>query len=134
MLFNIKTGWGVQKQRNEDVVILISSLAALEQHGVRYVFTDRHAYLDAAVFVSDRSLLDVCIDYPLLQRRDFRSDPEDPGKKERYQAEALAFGKVPLNAIIGLACYTPADQPQIQALCDRAGVTFRVVARPDWYF
>jgi hypothetical protein len=29
------------------------------------------------------------VDWPLLQKRDFKRDPDDPAKLERYQAEAL---------------------------------------------
>lgn len=106
MLYNIKTGYGGIRQRpNEELVILVSSLAALEESGVRYLFSDRHAYLEAAQFFSDRADLSH-VDYELLQRRDFERDPEDPGKMERYQAEALVHRAMPVTALLGVACYT----------------------------
>ncbi|HXU31989.1 MAG TPA: DUF4433 domain-containing protein [Thermoanaerobaculia bacterium] len=108
MLYNIKTGYGDIRQRsNEEIVILVSSLLALEDHGVRYVFTDRHAYLATASFFNDRMTSLRQVDFELLQRRDFkREEKSDPGKMERYQAEALAFGQIPVSALLGLACYT----------------------------
>src|SRR6185436_2649892 len=38
MLYNIKTGYGVQQRPNDDIVILISSLIKLEELGISYLF------------------------------------------------------------------------------------------------
>ena len=134
MLLNIKTGYGgVQQRPNDDIVILISSLITLEELGIPYVFTDRHAVLAAARFFSHRADLGH-VDFELLQRRDFRRDDNDPGKFERYQAEALAYQHVPMEALIGIACYTEGVRQEVEAATSSAGVDFRVVHRPDWYF
>ena len=104
MLYNIKTGYGgIRKRFNEEIVILVSSLPVLKSLGAPFVFTDRHAYLSAAQFHSDLSMLDQ-IDWTLLRQRDFRRDPEDPGKLERYQAEALVHQQMQMNALLGIAC------------------------------
>lgn len=73
MLLNIKTGYGgIRPRRNEEIVVLVSSLFSLEGHGVTYVFTDRHAKLAAATFFDDASRLEEAVDFELLQRRDHR--------------------------------------------------------------
>ena len=134
MLYNVTTGYGGIKRRAADeIVILVSSLIDLENHGVRYVFTDRHAYLLNADFFTDRSDLNQ-IDYDLLQRRDFRRDPEDPGKIERYQAEALAHRHVPVNALRGVACYTEAVKQEIEVATDEHDVELTTIVRRGWYF
>jgi hypothetical protein len=93
MMYNIKTGWGGITQRpNEDIVILVSSLWNLLKDDVTFVFSDRHAYLAAAQFYDDPARSDQ-IDWDILQRRDFRRDPNDPGKVERYEAELLVRGR-----------------------------------------
>ena len=108
MMFNIKTGWGgIRKRENGEIVILVSSLRTLHQKNIPFLFTDRHAYLVAAQFFSDLARLDQ-IDWDMLQRRDFRNDPEDPSKKERYQAEALVHKYLPIDALLGLVCYNDA--------------------------
>ena len=44
--------------------------------------------------------------WKILQNRDFKHDPvNDPGKKERYQAEALIRDYLPIDALIGIGCY-----------------------------
>lgn len=82
MLLNIKTGYGgIRHRDNAEIAILVSSLPTLQAKAVPFVFTDRHAYLQAAEFFSDLSQLPR-IDWTILQKRDFKGDPEDPGKKE----------------------------------------------------
>lgn len=134
MLLNIKTGYsGVQRRQNEDIVILVSSLLMLEKLGIPYVFTDRHAVLAAARFFSQRSDLGY-VDFELLQRRDFRRDDNDPGKVERYQAEALAYRHLPVEALMGVACYSEAVRQEVETVTSSAGVSVEVVTRRDWYF
>jgi hypothetical protein len=44
MLYNIKTGYrGVQQRRNDEIVILVSSLPKLIEDQITFVFTDQHA-------------------------------------------------------------------------------------------
>jgi hypothetical protein len=105
MFYNINTGWnGIRQRRNEEIVILVSSLNNLCAQNVPFIFTDRHAYLAAALFSSDLAHLDR-IDWRILQNRDFKTDPEDPRKRERYEAEALVHRHVPIDALLGIVCY-----------------------------
>lgn len=134
MLLNIKTGYGgVQQRPNHDIVILVSSLIKLEELGIYYVFTDRHAALAAARFFSRRADLSN-VDFKLLQLRDFKRDENDPGKFERYQAEALAYQRVPMEALTGVACYTEEVRREAEAATFSAGFKLAVVIRQDWYF
>ncbi len=88
MMYNIRTGYGVKQVPNEEIVIFVSSLNHVAALGLKFVFTNQHAYPPMADYFTDLTQLDQ-IDWPLLQSRNFKHDPEDPGKKERYQAEAL---------------------------------------------
>ena len=59
MMYNIKTGWGgIRKRDNHEIVIMVSSLHRLTERSVPFLFTDRHAYLVAAQFYSDVTQLD----------------------------------------------------------------------------
>lgn len=134
MLFNITTGWGgITKRANEDVIILASSIWKLQEYQVPFVFSDRHAYLAAAEFFNDPARLDR-IDWDLLQRRDFKRDANDPGKFERYEAEALAHGHVPVEALLGVACFNESTRARIDAEMQATGVAIKVIVKPDWYF
>ncbi len=134
MLRNIHTGWGgIQKRPNDEIVMLVSSLHHLAALGLPFLFTDSHAYYQWANYYSDLADLDR-IDWPLLQRRDFRRDPEDPAKFERYQAEALVHRHLPVGGLIGIVCYTQALQQHIEQQVQARGLNLPVYARTGWYF
>lgn len=134
MMLNIKTGYGgVTKRANSDVVIFVSSLSRFKDEGVEFVFSDRHAYLQAAQFSS--SLGDLGrIAWDLLQTRDFSRDPNRPDKMERYMAEALAFEHVPTTALLGVACYDAQAESEIRQHASSLAPQLNVVVRPKWYF
>jgi hypothetical protein len=135
MLYNIKTGWnGITRRPMRDIVIFVSSLHALADNGVRFVFTDRHAYLSLARFSSRLGDLGDWIDWQILQARDFARDPNDLGKFERYQAEALAHGHVPLDALTGVVCHGAPEEARVRDLVQNAGVRLSVACRPTWFF
>lgn len=133
MMLNIHTGRSVPKVPNPEILILVSSLPRLVSCGVSVVFTDRHAYTRAAEYYVDLNDLDK-IDWALLQSRNFKYDPDDPGKQERYQAEALAWQTVPISALQGIACYSPAVEAQIKEHIDDRGLGLRTGIQPNWYF
>ena len=134
MLRNIYTGWGgIQKRPNEEIVILVSSLRHIDGIGLPFLFTDSHAYYQWADFYDDLADLDK-IDWPLLQRRDFKRDPEDPAKFERYQAEALIHRYLPVGGLLGIVCYTEALKQRIEQEIQARNLYLPVYARTGWYF
>ena len=134
MLYNIKTGYGgVPRQPNDQVVILVSSLRKVAELAIQFVFTNQHAYPVTAEYFNNLEDLDR-VDWPLLQARDFRHDPEDPGKKERYQAEALVHRHLPVAALLGIGCHCDAAQQRLQAELQRRNLSLQAVVRPGWYF
>jgi len=133
MMYNIYTGRSVTQRKNEQIVILVSSLRKLQELGVKFVFSDRHANVALAQFFDDCQYLDR-IDWPLLQRRDFSRDNNDPAKLERYQAEALVFQYCPIDALLGVVCYTDGIKKDIDEQASARGLTLNVLAKPNWYF
>jgi hypothetical protein len=134
MMFNIKTGYGgIPHVPQQDIAIIVSSLHRVKELGLPFVFTNQHAYPVAAEYFNDLEDLDK-IDWPLLQRRDFRHDPDDPGKKERYQAEALIWKHVPLNALLAICCYNEAVKTRIEEAVTARNVQVRTQAQRSWYF
>jgi hypothetical protein len=134
MLLNIKTGYrGIQQRRNDEIAILVCSLPKLDQDGIRFVFTDRHARLETAEFFGDVANLDP-IDWKILQNRDFNRDNNDLGKMERYQAETLVHRYLPVDSLLGIACYNNRERDRVDALVKGAGAGLNVISRPGWYF
>jgi hypothetical protein len=133
MMKNIHSGHSVPQRRNEDIVILVSSLHRVRQQGLRFLFTDSHAYYLWANFYSDLADLDK-IDWPLLQYRDFKRDPDDPAKFERYQAEVLIHQHFPVAGLLGIVCYTDRVKQEIEHLIQPSGLQLQVYTRRNWYF
>jgi len=134
MLYNIKTGFaGVSRRKNEEIVILAVSLRQIEADGIDFVFTDRHAYLTSAQFTSDLENLDM-IDWDLLRQRDFQRDRNDPGKFDRYQAEALIHRYLPASALVGVACYNQTVRGTVEKQAAARGLNVPVAKLPSWYF
>lgn len=134
MLLNIKTGYnGIRHRGNEEIMILVSSLYKVRDHALNFIFTDRHAYLQTAVFYSDFVGLSA-IDWTILQCSDFKRDNDDLGKFERYQAEALIHQHMPTDALLGVACVNEAVAGQLRAQIAVAGLALKVAVMPGWYF
>ena len=134
MMRNIHTGWGGVTQRlNEEILILVSSLHRVEALGLPYLFTDSHAYYQWANYYKQLSDLGK-VDWPLLQSRDFKRDPEDPAKFERYQAEVLIHQHCPVAGLLGVVCYTDAVKMDIEQALAQRGLNLPVHVRTGWYF
>jgi hypothetical protein len=133
MLLNIKTGYGGMIQTPmSQIAILVSSLRWLSGK-MPFVFTDRHAYLATAEYYNDLSELKQ-IDWPSLRARDFKRDPDNPERFERYQAEALVYQHLPIDPLAGVACRDAAAAKPIQAAVEKRGLSFKVLVQPGWFF
>ncbi len=133
MLLNIRTGHrGLQQRPMSEIVILVASLRNIARFGLNFVFSDRHAFLVTAQFYSNLSDLDR-IRWDLLRARDFARDPEDPAKMEHYQAEALIFQTLPIQALTGIACYDKAAKERVDRLMNDLEISVRTEVKPEWY-
>lgn len=130
MIYNIKTGYGVPQQSLEDIVILVSSLRRMAKQNIPFVFSDRHAYLKMAQFSNDLADLDRII-WPVLQARDFKHDDSD--KFEKYQAEALVHRHVPVDVLMGIACYNAETRDQLRKMAAQCGVAIDIFAQRSWF-
>jgi hypothetical protein len=111
----------------------VSSLPYISDQGIPFLFTDQHAYPLMATYFSDLASLKE-IDWPILQSRNFKHDPDDPAKKERYQAEALIWKHVPVATLQGICCYTTAVEQDLRTEVERRGLALKVAAQRNWYF
>ncbi len=134
MLLNIVTGRNVQKRPKSDIVILVSSLPKVEEAGIQYLFSDRHAYLINAEFSNNIADLATMVRWDLLQARDFKKDPEDPEKSELYQAEALIHRHLPVDALKGVVTYNEQVKNETQALVDERQLGLSIYSKPSWFF
>lgn len=134
MMYNIYTGYqGITKRDNREIAILVSSLHKLGECDVDFVFTNGHAYMKESDYFDDLNGLET-IDWGILQSKDFQKDPEDPGKLGRYHAEALIHRRMPVRALLGIACYDEREVTIIQKEVDRLGLSIPLEASKKLYF
>ncbi|HSX50426.1 MAG TPA: DUF4433 domain-containing protein [Cellvibrio sp.] len=133
MMANIHSGRSVKQHPNAEIVILVSNLYRVRQLNLNYIFSNSHAYYNWANFYTDLKDLDK-IDWKILQARDFKRDPNDPAKFERYQAEALVHRHCPVSALEGIVCYTDSVKSQIETWLIQHNIQLPVHARSGWYF
>jgi hypothetical protein len=134
MFYNIRTGYrDLQQFPNSEIVIIVSSLPKLKKCGISFVFTDRHALLATAQILADLKDLDK-IDWDVLRRKDFKRDPEDPGKMERYEAEALAYNHVPIQALHAIVCFDDSVVQIIKRQVANRQMELTVARKPSRYF
>jgi len=96
------------------------------------IFTDRHAYLATARFSANLDDL-LWLRWHDIGASDFARDPEDPGKFEQYQAEAMAHRHVPTPALLGIACSDTGGAATIKQEVARRGLALPVAHRPGWF-
>lgn len=133
MMYAIKTGWnGVQQHPPQDILILVSSLRRIAEQGLTWLFTDTHANNSVVNYFHRLEDLPQ-LDWQILQARDFKRDPDDPGKFGRYQAEALVHQHCPLQGLSGIVCFDEDGKMQAQQAVDAAGASLQVIKQPSWY-
>ena len=134
MMYNITTGYGgITQRKNQDIVMVVSSIHRLRELGLTFIYTNQHAYpVDTEFYEGSNDLQQ--IDWGLLQRRDFKTDDADPGKQLRYQAEVLVHQRVSLEAVLGICCYNDAVKHNLESLVEGRGLRLSIKTTPQWYF
>lgn len=70
----------------------------------------------------------------MLQNRDFKRDVYDPGKFERYQAEALVHRHLAVTALSGIICHGDAQKTTLLDEIEKRRQTLQALVKPNWYF
>ena len=73
-------------------------------------------------------------DWTILRRRDFKRDPENPEKVERYEAEALIHKHLPFDTVHEIACCNATSAASLQNELTKRKLTLKVTTKPGWYF
>ena len=134
MMLNIITGYkGIPKFPSREIVFFVSSIKRIKLLNLRFVFTNGHALMAQAKFFNQ--LYDLSeIDWELLQKKDFSHDSNDSSKQFRYQAEALVFRSVPLEAFHGLCCFEESVKLDLDFKQQGLKNQLKIVVKPEFYF
>jgi hypothetical protein len=116
----------------DDIIYLVSSFEALQQNGCRFVYTDRHAKLEYAVFRNNPDQVDL-LNWPLLKTDDWGRQ-HGAERMELKQAECLVHGHVPVEAVLGIAVKTNEAAAVVNGYLLNSGCDLIVKVKPEFYF
>jgi hypothetical protein len=105
MLYVINRG-GVEgyAEGQRPVIYLRSTVEAVEEAGLCWVFTEGHADMDFTDFFNDLKDLDK-VDWPLMQSRYWHDTNDGPDRKRRRQAEFLVHNFFPWELVSYIGVY-----------------------------
>lgn len=134
MLYKITTGHGgTPRTPSAEIAILVVKLATFAAPARQFLVTDSHAYLQTAVFAGGVEGL-ARVDWRLLQARDFKHSNDDPGKFDRYQAEALVHRHVPVECLAGIVTHGEDQRSRFEGELRRRGMDVKLLADRTFYF
>jgi hypothetical protein len=130
--------------RQPDIAHLVTTVEAIVDAGLPYVFYDYNATLDISTCYSDLKNLgeinwDLFFETPRLggYSRYWNSRMDNPKwilRMETRQAEFLVHNNVPLNLIKSVGVYNAAKATEIQKIFDDVKIKIPVEVKPDWYY
>jgi hypothetical protein len=145
MLFTINKGNVPDcDYRQPDIVHFATTVEAVIESELAYVFYDYNATLNFATCYSDVKDLDK-IDWDLFReipRLDgycqfWKSDMNKPRysrRMETRQAEFLIHKSVPLTLMSMIGTYNEAKASEVREILDEADIDLPVEAKPSWYY
>ena len=116
----------------EEIIYLVSTLGKLNEHGLQYIFTDRHAQLDYANFYSLNEDLDK-LNWEII-RTPYWGRQYGPERMEVKQAECLIYKHLPVQAIIGIGCYNERVVEQVRTIVSEHHLNIETKVKNNWYF
>lgn len=116
----------------ENIIYLVSSTETLVEHGIGFVFTDRHALLDYANFFHSPADIEK-LNWAMIKTdqwgRHFGSE-----RMELKQAECLVYSHLPVKSINGIAVYNETAYTRVVQYLSNAGKSIEVKIKPTFYF
>ncbi len=130
--------------RQQDIVHLVTTVEAVVERRLPYVFYDFNATLSfSTCYCSledlDKIDWDLFYEHPRLDgyckywhsRMDL---PRYVRRKETRQAEFLVHGEVPLDIIDTVGVFDEAKAREVRLIFDSAGLDLTVEVKPAWYY
>jgi len=130
--------------RQEDIVHIVTTVEAVIESRLPYVFYDCNATLTVANCYNNVKDIDK-IDWALFQEpprldgyckyfHDNLNNPKYARRRETRQAEFLVQSNVPIKLMTEVGTYNETRAVEVRQILDEFGVEIQVQAKPDWYF
>ncbi len=135
MLLNIKTGRGVPKRPQSEIIYLCFKLSDLATDKFQWCFTNGNAAKRISKFYNDLEGLDQ-IDWRSIKSTDFGANnaDSDEDRVRKKHSEFLVKGKVPIKKLSHIAVLNSAVKAQVETILSRNNLTIKVVVESKFYF
>lgn len=134
MLYVIQNGFnGVTPTSSNKIVYCVTSVKAIMESNMNFIFSDGHAIDGFSSFYSpvDVNKIETIVDFKAVKEQYWKSDT-DLDLKRRKEAEFLVLGDVPKEAIIGFAVH---NQTAAEAIKEMEGFEGKkLIVKPNYYF
>jgi hypothetical protein len=136
MMLQLKTGQ-VQgyTEGQEPLIYLVSTAQAIQQNGIRYVFTNGHGIAALTDYFDDLAQLNE-VDWRAVSLRYWRSTVDDMDQQRRKQAEFLVHRFCPWSLIQEVAVIDGTMRAKVEHVMAGfpEGLKRLVTVRRDWYY
>lgn len=128
MLYNIKTGWGVPKISQQDIVYIVCQLNELATDSFQWCFTNGNATSKITRFYNALEHLNK-IDWHSINSKDFSDNNSDGNldRKRKKHAEFLVKDHVPSSYIKALIVFNKSAKDQVDKCCKKINFVAKVV-------
>jgi hypothetical protein len=135
MLFNIKTGQGVPRMDQKDIVYLCFKMTDLTSLTKPWCFTDGNAAKRITKFYNDLKHINK-VDWVSINSEDFRhvNSDGDEDRIRKKHAEFLVQDKVPRNKIKGIVVLNNQVKAQAEAIVAKCNLEIEVKVKSKFYF
>lgn len=134
MLYSIYRG-NVQgySEGQQPVIYLGARAKVIENARLPYIFTDRHAVKETAIFRN--SLVDLgVIDWKLMNRRQWNNTIEDPGRMARRMAEFLVWNFVPWKLVEFICVFNKTQMRFVEDVLASIEHHPEILIKREWYY
>jgi hypothetical protein len=136
MLLQLKTGRVAgYNEGQEPLVYLKSTVQAVEQAGVRFVFSDGHGIAAFTEWFDDTNRLDA-VDWNMVYQRYWRDEVNDMDRQRRKQAEFLVYQSCLWALVQEIGVLNYGMKTRVEAILGESPCEQRpvVIVRGDWYY
>ena len=117
----------------ESVIYLVSTVAAVQQANLSFVFTDGHGIMALTQFFDDPADLNT-VDWQVMTLKYWFDTPEDRDRKRRRQAEFLVHQFFPWQLITEIGVMHHSAKAEVEQCLQTVTHQPGVILRRNWYY
>lgn len=133
MLYQIHTGQSDYDGGQEPILHIVSTVQIVEEQGLPFAFTDRHAKTGYAGYYSSVDELGK-LDWDTISSRRFSNTPDDNDRSYRKAAEFLVKRFLPLEVITGIGVHSQRWKDDCDRVLSAENLRIPVRVCTGWYY